>query len=143
MLAHPVNDDQNNLTPKRRRFTARRLFLALTVLALLYIASFALNSHCGGYWNKPERDGHDRWSFGLSMHTAVLWQPRFGYWALYRSDWLGAFYSPLIRLDRQFVHPTRYVSDPKFFEWSKTTTAADWHPQFRAEIEAALAHKDQ
>ena len=35
------------------------------VLALLYIGSFALNSHFGGYWNKPERDGHDRWSFGL------------------------------------------------------------------------------
>ena len=134
-----MNESQAIPNPKPRRFTARRLLLTLAALVLLYVGSFVLNSHFGGYWNKPERDGHDRWSFGLSMHTAVLWQPRFGYWALYRSDWLGAFYSPLIRLDRRFIHPTRYVSDPNFVEWSKTTTAADWHPQFRAEIEAALA----
>ena len=134
-----MNESQANLNPKRRRFTVRRVVFAAGISALFYVGSFALNSHLGGYWNKPERDGHDRWSFGLSLHTAVLWQPRFGYWALYRSDWLGAFYSPLIRLDRRLLHPTRYVSDPNFFEWSKTTTAADWHPQFRAEIEAALA----
>ena len=112
-------------------------------MTLFYFVSFALNSCFGGYWNKPERDGRDRWSAGLSMPTAVLWQPRFGYWALYRSDWLGGFYAPLIRLDREFVHRSRYVTDPSFFEWSTKTTSADWHPRFRTEIEAASARNSQ
>lgn len=125
---------QSSPNSPQRRFSARRPLLALGALALLYVASFALNSRFGGYWNRPERDGHDRWSFGLFMHTAIFWQPRFGYWAPYRSDWLGAFYSPLIWLDRRFVHPTRYISDPNFSEWARKTTAADWHPQFRTQI---------
>jgi hypothetical protein len=121
----------------------RRGTLILGALGFLYVTSFALNSHFGGYWGKPERDGHDRWSFGLSMHTAILWQPRFGYWALYRSDWLGSLYSPLIRLDRRFLHSTHYVTDPKISEWIDATKVTDWHPQFRAEILAAREHQAQ
>ncbi len=85
-----MNEGPASLTPKQRRFAARKWLLSLGSLALLYLGSFMLNSRFGGYWNKPERDGHDRWSYGLSMHTAVLWQPRFGYWAPYISDGLGA-----------------------------------------------------
>jgi hypothetical protein len=133
-----VNESPASLKPKRSRFTARRLLLTLGAVAILYVGSFALNSGFGGYWDKPERDGRDHWNFGLSIHTAILWQPRFGYWAPYRSNWLGEFYSPLILLDRRFVHPTRYVSDPNFSAWFKTTTAAEWHPQFRYEVKAAL-----
>ena len=136
-----MNESQEILIPKRRRFTAKRILIGLTTGVFLYLASFALNSRQGGYWGTLERDGRDRWSFGMSLHTAVLWQPRFGYWAPYRSDWLGSFYSPLIQLDRQFLHPTRYVSDPEYFEWANATTPADWHPQFRPEVEAALARK--
>lgn len=136
-----MNESQEKLIPKRRRFTVKRILIGLTASAFFYVASFALNSHLGGYWGNPERDGRDRWSMGLSMHTAVLWQPRFGYWALYRSDWLGSFYSPLIKLDRQFLHPTRYVSDPEYFEWANATTPAEWHPQFRAEAAAGLARR--
>ncbi len=114
--------------------------MATICLAVLYIGSFALNSYYGGYWNKLERDGRDRWAVGLSMPTAILWQPRFGYWAPFRADLLGTFYSPLIRLDRSFVHVTRYVSDPDFYEWARNeATASDVHPKFRAEYLALKA----
>lgn len=119
----------------------QRVLIALAVVAFLYVVSFAFNTYSGGYWNKLERDGHDRWSFGLSMHTAVLWQPRYGYWATYRSDWLGSFYSPLIRLDRQFIHQTHYVSDPGFPAWGKALTVMDYHPQFRAEVAKVLEQR--
>jgi hypothetical protein len=142
-VSPPVNEDQNKLIPARKWFCTRRVFVAFGVAAFFYVGLFALNSFSGGYWNKLERDGHDRWSFGLSMHTATLWQPRYGYWALYRSDWLGAFYSPLIRLDRRFIHHTHYVSDPEFSDWAKTLTVADWHPRFQREVAAVLAHRNQ
>jgi hypothetical protein len=133
-----VNEGQGKLTPKSPRLPAPRAFLILGAVTFLYIGSFALNSYFGGYWNQLERDRHGRWNFGLSLHTAVLWQPRFGCWAPYRSDWLGAFYSPLIRFDRHLIHPSRYVTDPKFFEWSNATAVTDWHPAFRAEIQSRV-----
>lgn len=43
-----------------------------------YILSYSMNSALGGYWGRPETDGHDRYSFGLAMPTAILWQPRWG-----------------------------------------------------------------
>ncbi|MDR3404348.1 MAG: hypothetical protein P4L99_17750 [Chthoniobacter sp.] len=132
-----MNEGPGKLTPKSPSLPAPRALLVLGAIGFLYVGSFALDSHCGGYWNQLEQDGYDRWSFGLSLPTAVLWQPRLGYWAPYRSDWLGALYSPLIRLDRRFIHPSRYVTDPKFLEWSKATAVAEWHPTFRAEIQSA------
>ena len=127
-LAYPVNEDQNKptstLTPRR----VRRVVLVLTSLLLLYVVSFSLNTFSGGYRELPDRDGRDRYSFGLSMTTAVLWQPRFGYWTPFRSDWLGAIYSPLIRLDRRFLHPTHYLTDPLYDSWAKTSPASLWHP---------------
>lgn len=112
-------------------------------LLVLYAGSYVLNSSLGGYWNKPERDGHDRWVFGLSIHTAILWQPRIGYWAPFRSDCVGAFYSPLVRIDRWLFHPTHYLTDPDIGEWTITLTPKDFHPRFRAAWTAELAHRDR
>ena len=118
---------------------AQNWSLAVVALVAFYLGSFVLNSYCGGYWSELERDGHDRWSFGLSMPTAVLWQPRFGYWAPYRSDWLGTLYSPLIRLDRHLAHPTRYASAPDFHPWVNALPAEEVHPRYRQEFLAAKA----
>lgn len=134
-----MNEDQQTSTATSYPSRIRRAFFVGCLLIVLYVGSFAFNSFLGGYWSEVERDGHDRWSFGLSMPTACLWQPRVGYWAPYRSDWLGAFYSPLIRLDRQFLHPTHYVSDPAFAAWAQASRVSEWHPRFRAEHLAAHA----
>jgi len=91
-----------------------------------------VNSLRGGYWLKPERDGKHRYSMGLSMHTAILWQPAHGYCARYNSDFLGTFYMPLVALDRAWIHHTMYVTDDSTFEWiNHKARPADIHPRFR------------
>ena len=100
-------------------------------IAAAYIVSYALNSASGGYWGRPEMDGHDRYSFGLAMPTAVLWQPRWGHYAGVRSDLLGLAYSPLISLDRRLVHPTIYLSAPDGFDRAGRLERGQVHPSFR------------
>jgi hypothetical protein len=115
--------------------------MAAAVLLALYLGSYVLNSAFGGYWPKPERDGMHRWSFGMAMHTAILWQPAYGYCARFNSDGLGAFYSPLVVLDRRWFHPTMYVTDESTFEWfNRKARAADIHPQWRAEFINSRSH---
>ncbi len=109
----------------------KRGAIGVSALMVFYVSTFALNSCWGGYWLKPERDGHDRWSIGLSMHTAFLWQPFVGYWSPYRSDWIGMFFFPAVRLDRRFIHPTHYATDPDFESWVLALNAAAVHPDWR------------
>jgi len=105
-----------NTDGHRWRKGIRKIFLGVFAGIFIYIVSYALSSLLGGYWLKPEMDGHDRYSFGLAMPTACMWQPRFGHGALGGYDFLGTFYKPLIRLDRHFVHPTIYLSDEGFIK---------------------------
>jgi hypothetical protein len=81
----------------------------------------------------PEMDGHDRFSFGLAMMTAIMWQPYVGHEAIGNLDWLGALYMPLIRLDRKFVHPTLYISSDENGGKLSNLKAAQVHPYWRDE----------
>jgi len=130
-----MNDPQNPVAPSQPSLI-RRWVLFVCLGVTLYVVSYAVNSLSGGYWGQLERDARDLYTFDLSMHTATLWQPLVGYWSPYRSDWVGKLYSPLIRLDRQFVHKTRYAGDPDFHIWIRTSKVTEWHPQFRAELAA-------
>ena len=113
----------------------RRLRIAAAALLTLYIGSYAFNSALGGYWPKPEKDGAHRWSYGLSMRTAILWQPAYGYYASHSSDWLGTFFSPLVLIDRRWFHPTMYITDDTTHEWfNRRARASDIHPRWRAEF---------
>jgi hypothetical protein len=112
-----------------KRFLRNYWLLIVAALVALYIGGFVFNSFGGGYWAKFERDGHDVWSSGLSMPTAVLWQPHYGYWSPYHSDFIGKLYSPLIQLDRRFVHPTHYVTEPDFQSWVDALPAGRVHPR--------------
>jgi hypothetical protein len=115
---------------------------AAVALLAIYVGSYLINSKSGGYWLQPERDGGHRWGSGLSMHTAVLWQPALGYHSRYKSDWLGTIYGPLIVLDRHWFHQTKYVTDESTFTWYKEEARAkDIHPQWRAEF--AAQHPDK
>ena len=100
-------------------------------VVVFYVLSYGLNSILGGYWARPEMDGHDRYSFGLAMPTAILWQPRWGHQAIGRSDFLGMSYSALIWLDRRYVHPTIYLSAPDGFDRAGHLSRAQLHPNFR------------
>ncbi len=98
----------------------------------LYVVSYCFDSFCGGYWAKPEMDGRDKYSFGLAMPTAILWQPWVGHQALGNSDFLGSFYAPLIWLDRRYAHPTVHISDDGGLERAIHMSRAEIHPHFRA-----------
>jgi hypothetical protein len=61
-----------------------------------------------------------RYDFGLSVSDVSIWHPAGVYWEPFvdvrgnetsRGTNLGYFYSPLIRLDRRFVHPTKQLFD--------------------------------
>jgi hypothetical protein len=104
------------------------------VSVFIFVATYIPNSFFGGYWLVPERDGRDRYSFGLSMTTAIMWQPRWGHESLGRWDYLGAVYWPLIRFDRKFVHPTIYLSDDAGYEKINRLSASQVHPHWRDEF---------
>jgi hypothetical protein len=131
-----VSDHQENTNPKRFWNTAAGILRALAIYCVLYVGSYALNSYLGGYWSKPDRDGRHRWSSGGYMTDAFLWQPRFGYCAPGRSDWLGRIYKPLIQIDRALIHRTHYLVDAGFWEWMTTSPVSVWHPTHRAKIQA-------
>jgi hypothetical protein len=97
---------------------------------------------------KPDRDGRDKYSMGLSMPNAVMFQPRVGYHTPFGGEILGMFYAPLIRLDRRFFHPTRYLSDEGTWEWAQSLPIDGMHPSFREEArefrsDTALANESE
>jgi len=110
---------------------SRKIILSIIVVGLFYLVSYFLNSLFGGYWLIAESDGRDRYSFGLSMPTAILWQPLFGHEAIGHWDHLGAFYTPLIRLDRKFIHRTIYISDDDGYEKAARLSVSKVHPNWR------------
>ncbi len=103
----------------------------LVIVLSAYVGIFLLNSFLGGYWLVPERDGRDKYSFGLSITAAILWQPRFGHESLGHWDYPGAVFLPLIRLDRKFIHPTLYMSDESFDQKFSVLKASQIHPHWR------------
>jgi hypothetical protein len=122
------------LTRDRVRKNIRKGLLTFLVCVSIYIASYTLNSFFGGYWLVPEMDGRDRWSFGLAMMDAIMWQPRFGHEAIGRSDYLGTFYTPLIRFDRKFVHTTIHFFDKDFDQRFLNLKVSQVHPHWRDEF---------
>jgi hypothetical protein len=118
----------------------RPAVIALTC-AGLYVASYVINSALGGYWMKPERDLHDRYTSGLSLSTACHWQPRFGYNSRFVTDFTGHFYGPLIRLDRWLIHSTHYLTDANCDGWLDSLSISQMHPKFRDEARKARSKR--
>lgn len=106
-------------------------------LLAVYLLMYTLNSILGGYWMKPVSDGTVRYSFGLSIPVAIMWQPRLGYATPLETNLIGYAFYPLIRFDQRFVHPTRYLTVEKDEQWFFSESAAkDAHPHFQSEPEA-------
>ena len=117
----------------------RPILAACLACMVVYVVTYAVNSSLGGYWMKPKRDTHDCHVYGLSMSTAINWQPRVGYQTCFVTDGMGYFYWTLIRLDRRLFHPTHYLSDNNGLEWCESLPIASIHPQFRQEAEGVRA----
>ncbi len=101
---------------KRRTF--RWVVSVVAFLVLAYVVSYCVLSLLGGYYYN--QSGEVRYSGGLAATDLVMYQPRFLGWQprfrrvdgtyTSRGNTLGYFYSPMIYLDRRFVHRTRLSS---------------------------------
>jgi hypothetical protein len=99
----------------RRFLIARRIAIVLAAVAL-YIGTYAALSAAG----QPvfSQTGQLRYSFGFAVSDVVIWDPPLAKWEPFhtidgvdtsRGNLVGYFYSPLIRLDRRFWHPTQFL----------------------------------
>lgn len=89
--------------------TGKKVAFGIAVFLIVYVISYVINSNVGGYWRNPESDGSHS-VLGVELKTALLWQPRFGYHSKTKTDILGAFYMPLIWVDRMVFHQTKYLN---------------------------------
>ena len=80
---------------------------------------------------QPERDGRDKYLSGMSIHSAILFQPAVGYHTPYHGDLIGKLYAPLIYLDRKYFHQTRYLTDDGTWEWIQSLPKEEIHPSQR------------
>lgn len=101
-------------TRRRKRWIVR--FLIALGAVLVYVGSYVALSVAGDY--RASQTGKLRYFGGLSVTDVYHWQPRFISWEPFRDvsgkdtsrgDLLGYFYSPLIRLDRRWRHPSQYL----------------------------------
>lgn len=98
------------LPSTRHRFKKASLFI------LAYVGSYAYFTACGAYYFS--RSGQLRYSSGLSVSDVSIWYPQFLYWEPFRDiegtstsrgSTLGYYYSPLIAVDRYWLHPTQQL----------------------------------
>lgn len=134
-----------NVNKDKLKKEIRKGFITFAICVSIYVVSYILNSFFGGYWLIPERDGRDRFYFGLSMTTAIMWQPLFGHEALGHLDYVGALYTPLIRFDRKFIHPTIYISDDagnqKLSNLKVSQVHSHWRDEFLTKV-SVIATRD-
>jgi hypothetical protein len=129
----------------RSKSEVRKSVFTLAICIFVYVFSYGVNSFFGGYWLVPERDGKDKYSFGLSITDAILWQPRFGHEALGDFDLAGILYTPLIKFDRKFIHPTMYLSDETFQKISSfriSQVHPHWRDEFLTKIKVAAVEDE-
>jgi hypothetical protein len=102
---------------RRRKRLIVRVVIAVC-LAVAYVGSYVALSAAGDY--RPSQSGKLRYFGGLSVTDCDHWQPKFMWWEPFRDvsgkdasrgDILGYFYSPLIRVDRAWRHPSHYLSE--------------------------------
>ena len=100
----------------RRRKLLKVWLVIVTCVVLAYVGSYVALSGAGDY--RASQTGRIRYFGGLSVTDVYHWQPCFMCWEPFRKvggndtsrgDVLGYFYSPLIRIDRAWRHPSRYL----------------------------------
>ena len=88
----------------------------LTILFLVYVGSYAYFTSTGSYYFS--QTGNVRYSSGLSMSDVSIWHPKLLYWQLFQDTYgqstsrgttFGYYYSPLILVDRQWIHQTQQL----------------------------------
>ena len=101
----------------RRRLSKRlRVVLVLAALLVVYVGSYVVLSARGDwYWSQT---GKLRYDFGFAVSDVERWFPARAHWEPFRDihgddtsrgDLPGYLFSPLIRIDRAWIHPDRQV----------------------------------
>ena len=102
--------------PRRRKRVLVRVAIAASLL-VAYVGSYVALSAAGEY--RVSATGKLRIA-GMAVPDVDHWQPAFAEWEPFRDvsgndtsrgDLLGHLYAPLIRIDRAWRHPSRYLSD--------------------------------
>ncbi len=118
----------------------KRSFYSLGIAAIVYVLLYIPNSMLGGYYGPV--GGRTLYNFGLSMRTAYVWEPRFGYVDFHDSTALGKVLFPLVRLDQRYAHPVLDLGDKnaeaRLFAGSNSVR---WHPLLLQEVEDAKIRK--
>ena len=124
--------------------TKKRLLIATSVTAAIYLLSYAALAYGGGYLFV--RSGHFRPLNGLAMMDTLVWQPRVGIFFpfrtisgkdTYQKDFIGALYSPLILFQQMTVTPSIRTVEP---DGSRSTlrqtlpTRQKLHPSTQQEL---------
>lgn len=101
----------------------KKALLSVVALPLIYCATYVALSAFGGH--VFSQSGELRYDGGLSVSDIVVWQP-YGCWYQHklrrssgeygsRGNKLGYFFSPLIRIDREYMHPGKQLFDSNEF----------------------------
>ena len=118
---------------KNRSQQIKRSFYLAAVALVIYVGIYVPNSIFGGYWGHPVA-GRLQYSFGMSLPTAFLWQPYWGYADGTSKSFLGVVFYPLIIMDRSYVHHSKDMSNPQDDE-DLSKKGIQWHPQAVKEAE--------
>lgn len=118
---------------KNRSQQIKRSFYLAVVALVIYIGIYVPNSIFGGYWGHPVA-GSLQYSFGMSLPTAFLWQPYWGYADATSKSFLGFVFYPLISIDRSYVHHTKDLSNAQD-EQDLRKAGIRWHPEAVKEAE--------
>lgn len=88
----------------------------LSLVLVLYVGSYLSLTFTGGEYFS--QSGQVRYSSGLSISDVLIWHPKYLHWEAFqniqgqstsRGTTLGYYYSPLIFIDRMWIHPTRQI----------------------------------
>ena len=100
---------------------AKRIVKTSVAVLGLYIAAYSILSLTGGYVLTQSGDVRYAYS-GLSVSDIFQWQPRFGFFQLFRqttgaliirADRLDYVFAPLILFDQAVVHKSIRLFDPE------------------------------
>lgn len=96
--------------------STRHRFKKTSLMLLAYVGSYTYMSAGGAYCFS--QSGQIRYTSGLSVSDVSIWHPRFLYWEPFqdiqgnsaiRGSTLGYYYSPLMAIDRYWLHPTQHL----------------------------------
>lgn len=127
---------------KAIRHLNKRQKIGLCILVVIvYVGSYTILSVCGEY--QISMSGENRYYGGIAFMDMYKWIPYGIVCEVYRGvsgreeirglNLLGALYSPLVWLDRRYIHKNKYIS-----ELDRNTSPAEGRDKEKANVASVL-----